>query len=543
MQSSETRIESLGPTTTVSWLERLTWREKLPVAFVSGCLLAGSTPGFDIWWLAWVSIAPFLVLLRGAGSKLAAVITGFAFGLGFYAAALSWYFGLYPLRWLGVQDWLAIQAVTLVWLFESIHQSLLLAAFAWLVYALPMRSSFIPHFRRPFFPYLLGVPLIWVFFHWVVATSDLFLGMPVCQLAYTQHSFLPFIQMARLGGSGLLDFLIVLCNAALAAAMIELTNLAPRFESRMDQISPRVGGLVDIAAISIVILLAVSWGSGELKSICRTTCDANESHFYLQTPPVPVAVVQGNVTIEEDRLKTASATEIAQRYNQLMVDQGVDFLFLPEGAVTPDQMGAGLLLSRLKGIVAAQKKEAITGTTEVLDKGEVNCVRLIAKPMPKESIYIKRRATPFGEFAPLGPLGHLTQQIKMPGEESDDAAEARSRLLRSMWGKVGVSISTELIYPRLIADEVRRGASLIVNVSNLSRFHNSSLNKQVLAAATLRAVENGRFVVVAANTGISAVIDPSGVVTSRSLAGKRGVLVDTVQFLYKHTPFSKMWWL
>jgi apolipoprotein N-acyltransferase len=59
----------------------------------------------------------------------------------------------------------------------------------------------------------------------------------------------------------------------------------------------------------------------------------------------------------------------------------------------------------------------------------------------------------------------------------------------------------------------------------------------------MRAVENGRFVVLATNTGISAVIDPAGVVTSVSYPGKRGSLIDTVQFLYGQTPFSKMWWL
>jgi apolipoprotein N-acyltransferase len=119
-------------------------------------------------------------------------------------------------------------------------------------------------------------------------------------------------------------------------------------------------------------------------------------------------------------------------------------------------------------------------------------------------------------------------------------------LLGSMFGKIGVSISNDLIFPNLIAAEVRRGAHLLVNLTNLNRFHSSSLNKQFVAVATLRAVENGRFMVMATNTGISAVIDPAGVVTTMAYPGRRGVIMDTVQFLYNKTPYtkmSKMWWL
>jgi apolipoprotein N-acyltransferase len=83
----------------------------------------------------------------------------------------------------------------------------------------------------------------------------------------------------------------------------------------------------------------------------------------------------------------------------------------------------------------------------------------------------------------------------------------------------------------------------LVNIGNLAWFHNTSLNQQILAAAVMRAVENGRYLVLANNTGISAVIDPTGLVTSRSLPGRKGVLVDTVQFLYQKTPFTRMWWL
>jgi apolipoprotein N-acyltransferase len=132
---------------------------------------------------------------------------------------------------------------------------------------------------------------------------------------------------------------------------------------------------------------------------------------------------------------------------------------------------------------------------------------------------------------------------RIPATRESFFAGNAIRLLDSGWGKMGLSIYIELIYPNLIADEVRRGASLLVNVSNLAWFHDSSINRQLLAAAVLRAVENERYFVLATNTGISAIIEPTGLIASESLPGERGVLLDTIQFLYRKTPFSKMWWL
>lgn len=523
--------------------------EKAPIALVFGAILGVSSPGFDCHLLAWVGVAPLLVLLRGANSRFEASVLGFIYGLGYYLVALSWYLGLFPLRWLGLDDWVSVQAVGLVWMLESVHESLLFAAFSWLVYSLPLRAGFLPHFRRPFFPYLIAVPLIWVFFHWVVATSELFLGMPVNQLAYTQHGQLEFIQLARIGGSGLVDFILLMANCAVAEMILELAPLAARLDPRSDQIAPKIGAWVDIVLVSCVVAIVVSWGGAVLRKTAWECRDENENHLLTQTPAIPVALLQPNVTIEEDKLKTTPPSEIAMRYAKLGTATGAMMLFFPEGAVDPKQFAPGMLLSKIKGIVMHERKEALVGTVETVQDGLISAARLIASPLPKDNIYVKQRLVPFGETAPLGPLGAISSQLTatVPGTGTERLVNVKSaELLSGILGKVGVSISTEVIFPNLISEEVRRGAQLLVNLNNLNRFHKSNLNKQVLAAATLRAVENGRYMVLATNSGISAVIDPSGMVTSRSYAGKRGVLLDTVQFLYNKTTFNKMsrmWWL
>jgi apolipoprotein N-acyltransferase len=546
MQSSELVLEQRRKTTTIGWLERLSWSERLPAAFAFGCLLGLSCPGFDQWWLAWIGLVPLLVLLRSVGGFSEAALVGLTFGMGYNLVALSWYLGLFPLRWLGLGDWLGVQAAGIVWLFESMHESLLIAAFATLTYSLPTRSGYLPFFRRPYFPYVLSVPLIWIFLQWVVATSELFVGLPVNQLAYSQHNQLQLIQIAKLGGSGLVDFLLVLSNCAIASFILENAKIARRLEDRIDQISPRVGSFVDVAVVAVLVSLAVSWGRSQVEENALSTHPDNLSSCYQQIASFPVGVVQGNVTIEEDRLKTSTPEEIANRYSSLSTNKGVSLLVFPEGLINAAQMAPGMLLSRLKSLAVNEKKEIVVGTIESFGHGLVNAGRIIAPKTPKQSLYVKRRLVPFGEFAPLGSWGQNIQtevKSRIPGSNESFLAAKKTSLIKSMWGDIGVSICVEMIYPRLIADEVRHGASLLVNLSNLGWFHGSALNKQMLAAAQMRAVENGRFMVVATNTGISAVIDPAGMVTSMSYPNKRGVLLDTVQCLYKETPFSRMWWL
>ena len=505
-----------------------------------------SSAGFEIWWLTWIGLAPLLVLLRGANTKLEAALVGLAFGLGYHSISLSWYLGLAPLSWLGFHEIVGYQVSMLIWLVESFHQSLLIGAFALLVYCLPLRAGFLPNLERPFFPYLIAVPLIWVFLQWMIAPSEIFIGMPINQIAYSQYKQLPLIQMASVGGSGSLDFLIVLVNATLANVILELTRLAKKLGERTDNFSTRFGSGFDLAIALIAVCGICSWGSARVTAINKRIDSATAMIVNSQTPPVSVAVVQGNVTIEEERLNVSKPTEIARRYSSLCANVGSSMLCLPEGAINAAQMQPKCLLSILKNIVYSQKKEVVVGSIETMQNGLANAAVLMSPSKKGREIYLKQRLVPITEFLPQfihGDKFPAPIKERIPSTRESFLSANSSQLAKSQWGNVGVSIYIELIYPKLIANEVRNGASLLVNVSNLAWFHNASINRQLLAAAVFRSVENERYMVLAANHGISAVIDPTGMINGMSLPGHRGVLLNTIQFLYDKTPFSKMWWL
>jgi apolipoprotein N-acyltransferase len=519
---------------------------KLPVAFLLGGILGLSTPGFDHPNLVWVGLVPLLILTRACASPFQAALTGLTFGSGYYMMALSFFLGLLPLRWLGVGDFLSYQVVLVTWIVESLHCAILIGLFSLLVFCLPLRAGFLPNHRRPFYPYLLSVPAIWVFIAWVVAPSPLFIGTPLSQLAYCQAKNTPLIQLASIGGSGLIDYFIVLANCAAALLLVEISPFVRKFGDRTDGLNTQIGAFADVIVVLLLLFGVTSWGSYQIAHIEEQVRPERATRLNPQTPPVPIAILQGNVSIEEERFKTMSPEEFSGRYGELAADNGASIVILPEGVVTSSQMAPGGLMSKMSDLSKNERKEVILGAVQPMADGYINCAKLISPFHYKENVYVKQRLVPFGESIPLNLLYQKIPEDlrnKIPASKEQFLAAHKTQLIRSGWGKIGVAICNEAIYPQLISEEVRQGASLIVVLANLGWFHNSSLNKQFLACATLRAVENRRFVVLSTNSGVSSVIDPCGVVVSKSRPHMRGILLDTVQFIYSKTPYSRLRWL
>jgi apolipoprotein N-acyltransferase len=519
---------------------------KLPVAFLLGAVAGLSTPGFDLSALAFVGLVPLLILVRACSTPLSAGLTGLTFGAGYYVIALSFFLGLLPIQWMGVSDILGYQAVVITWIFEALHCALLFALFAYMVFCLPLRAGFLPNHRRPFYPYLIAVPAIWVFIAWVIAPSPLFMGTPLSQLAYTQYKNTPILQIASIGGSGMLDFLIVLVNAAIAILIVELTPIVRRLGDRTDQLNPKLGAALDLLLVLLVVTGVSAWGKQQVIAVEERVRPEKAARLNPQTPPVPIAILQGNVSIEEERFKTMSPEEFSGRYSELAEDNGASLIVLPEGVITSGQMSQNGLLSKISAVATNQRKEVIYGAVQPMADGYINCAKLLSPFHYKESSYVKQKLVPFGESIPLNLLYQkIPEELrnKIPASKEQFLAAHKAQLIHSGWGKIGVAICNETIYPGLIAEQVREGASLIVVLANLGWFHNSSLNKQFLACAVLRAVENRRFLILSTNSGISSVIDPAGIASSRSMALKRGILLDTVQFIYNKTPYSRLHWL
>jgi apolipoprotein N-acyltransferase len=104
--------------------------------------------------------------------------------------------------------------------------------------------------------------------------------------------------------------------------------------------------------------------------------------------------------------------------------------------------------------------------------------------------------------------------------------------------KASTAICYEVVYPSLVRDAVLGGSELLTTITNDAWYGHSSAPFQHFAMASMRAIEHGRYLARAANTGISGVIDPYGRVTARSAIFEQVGLVQEVRFLTGRTVYS-----
>ncbi len=132
--------------------------------------------------------------------------------------------------------------------------------------------------------------------------------------------------------------------------------------------------------------------------------------------------------------------------------------------------------------------------------------------------YLKIKLVPFGEYIPLEkPIRSLFKEVAVLGELGSFMPGDRAQKPLDVAGvAVGGTICYESIYPQLWLAQNRQGAKLFVNITNDAWFFHTAAPYQHLAVNVLRAVETGRPVLRAANTGFSAVIDPYGRIEQQS---------------------------
>jgi apolipoprotein N-acyltransferase len=140
--------------------------------------------------------------------------------------------------------------------------------------------------------------------------------------------------------------------------------------------------------------------------------------------------------------------------------------------------------------------------------------------------YDKIHLVPFGEYVPLQSLLFFVE--RMATGIGNFKAGQDFTVFETPLGQFGVLICFEAIFPDQVRRYVLNGANFLVNITNDAWFGDSAAPYQHLSMATLRAVENGVYLVRAANTGISALIAPTGRILQQSDLFGEAVLSGTV---------------
>ncbi len=478
---------------------------------MSGVLLAVSFPKFGHPAFAWVALTPLLVavhrqpLLRSAGLGLAAGIIYFA-GTLYWISRVMVMYGDVPLT-----------AAVLI----NVALVAYLALFP-MIFAVVMARLTGANGPRA----LLTAPIVWVATE--LGRTYLLTGFPWVLLGYSQVTVLPVAQLASVFGVFGLSALVASVSATLAFAAV----LASRSDAGGRGRRVRRNVFIPLGVSLGLVAMTATWGSLRIRQ--ATLLASGEA--------VRVGLLQGNVA-EADRWQAQRAAEVFQRYLEMSrqaVASGASFVLWPESA-TPYPFGEDLnATEQMRGLARRLNVPVLIGSDQIVHGGETkyyNAAFLIRPDGSEGGIYRKMHLVPFGEYVPARHLFFFMSRIVEA--VSDFSAGESIEVLPVDGHKVSTAICYEIVYPNLVRQFTAAGSELLTTITNDSWFGATSAPYQHFAQASMRAIENGRFLVRAANTGISGIVDPYGRVTARSGLFEPAVIVGEARFLREPTIYAR----
>jgi len=459
----------------------------------SGLLLVLAFPKFNLEILAWVAFIPWLWATRKKSPLLAAylgLITGFVF----FTGLLYWVYGV-----LTEYGHLPGPVGIFFLIVLNAYLAIYFSVFSFLLRYIAERIEFSETLFAPFF---------WVSLEYL--RGIVFSGFPWGLLGYSQFLFPSMVQISDVTGVYGVSFLIVLVNVSL----FRLT------QSLLDQ--ARSQALKEVVAAVIIVALTVIYGQMRLINLNQGI--KGEKPFF-------VSLIQGNIR-QDMKWEPQFQEETVRIYSDLTHQVGrqqPDLIIWPETATPFFFQSAYFFQSRILELAQQTSVPLLFGSPAFERTGSrINYFNSAFLISPEKKIlgrYDKIHLVPFGEYAPLSSLLAFTRDII--GAIGDFTPGKGIQNLALPWGKFGVLICYEAIFPNLTRRFVEQGAEFLVNITNDAWFGRTSAPYQHLSMVTLRAVENRVFIARAANTGISAFIDSggriflsSGLFTRESLSGK-----------------------
>ena len=495
-----------------------------------GALLGLSAPGIGVWFYAWIGLAPFLVLVASCRKHSEAVLAALVFGLAYNCVYLNWYLGLAPLDWLGFNDWQSHLMAASALFIVSLHQALIIALFALTYRLLPFKSKMTISWKsgQLNLPALWMVPLLWVLIVNKLGNAHCLTGVPWSMLEYSQYRQLPIIQIASIIGGVGIAYLIVLANLTLAIAFATLSkSTSAKSLSAGNGRNMAIQGLTTLVAL----LAVLTYGFWRLAG--------------KQAPaPVALSVLQPNVNIEMQKSEQRyTLLELIKQQEDLVAQCPPGFCIWTESSVPTRLSNNTAIRDHLSRLAKLKDLDLVVGSIDEDRDGRLyNAVFAIrADGTFLTRAYRKQYLVPFGEYTPLlvNYMPDWVKRLTNTPAGAGYASGSQAEVLELGRGRVSPLICFETISPELASAAVRAGGQLLVNLSDPAWFHNSIIGEQMLACGVFRAVENQRFFVVAANTGPSAIITPSGTISAGLRQGLKGAFTGKVGLVSQLSPFTR----
>lgn len=485
---------AVHPHPTVRAVMRERWA--LACAVFSGLAIFLGFAGKEIYPLAFVSLAPLLVALRGRTGWLALRL-GWVTGTVAVAGGFSWIVGMLK-TFSGFPTPLCVLFASLLW----IAQGLQYGVFAWLVSKADTRGL----------PRLVSAPLL------AAAVELTFPLLFPWYLANSLHNAPLLYQTADLGGVLLVTAAMVLGHAALAEAWVCTGSWSERAKP--------------LALPLAFWALAIPYGYWRIHQL-----DAGDAHARA----LRVGVVQQNLGLMEKRNDPVIALDRHLAASRILEAQGVEFIVWSESAVA-FRIPEGLTNIRDNIPPWDLHTPVLFGALSVRDGTATrpnlyNTAFMTDASGAMRGSYDKVYLLAFGEYIPLGET--FPQIYDLSPHSGHFTRGSTIRSLPIPGGTVAPLICYEDILPRFVRDfQNRVSPDLLAVILNDAWFGHTAEPWIHNALSKFRAVEHRRDLVRAANSGVSSIIDGAGRVIAESQTFTRENVVGTVHLRQGRTVYG-----
>ena len=484
-------------------------KHALPAAALLG---AATVPGFAPFYffpLPVVTLALMVALWRRAAGGRGAALVGLAFGLGYFLAGVSWVY--VSLHDFGAMPALLAGVLTLLF---CVILACYPAITGWIYHALGARSTPVT---------LVALPALWTLTEWL--RGWLFTGFPWLALGYAQVPDSPLAGYVPILGIYGASFATVLTAAAAVTLWTYWRDAGARMKAEGGN---RTWFFTLVTHHSLLIIVCLWAGGHALKQIDWTQPEG---------APITVSLLQGNIPQQmkwrEDRLNSTLTT-----YHGLVSASNARLIILPETAlplflhdVPRDYLDA--LAAHARG----NRGDVLIGIPERSDARNYYNSVLSFGSAPTQT-YRKSHLVPFGEFVPLKPLfGWFLEVAQIPLLDFARGAEDQQPL-----AVAGQRVAVNICYEDAFGSEIIRQlpqATLLANVSNVAWFGRSIAPQQHLQISQARALETGRYMLRATNTGMTAIIDQRGKVLKAAPEFTAAAVNGSVQGYAGATPYVR----
>ncbi len=486
--------------------KKIFYKFRYLIAAISGILMALPLVYSSLGILQWIAFIPTAITLYFLADDISVklrklYLLGFTYFMPYFVIVFHWFYYMHPMDFAGLSGVESIFVVTLACfgmaLLQAAASSFIFPLFAWLARGAIARKY---QLIKPFLLASMFTVSEW-------AQTIGWWGVPWGRLCLGQIDYSVVIQPASSLGSYFVSFVLILVNLLIAYTLLNMP-------------------LAKLASYICIGVVVFQFAFGGVLLYVHSQNEGNES--------VCVSAAQDTVTNEEkwgDELPEYNYLYTISTYEKLTEEAaaaGAEIVVWPE-TVLPyeffrNDFGMVYDMSR---IAKENNVTILFSTFTYVDGHRSNGLyNSIIQVNPDgsygESIYAKQHLVPFGEFLPMSniiepllpALAELAQTDNIkPGEDSV--------VLPTESGNVGGLICFDSIYEELALDSVRNGAEIFVVSTNDAWFGGAAYNMH-LSQSRLRAIECGRYVVRSANTGISAVISPTGEILSQVDDGDKG---------------------